>query len=240
GVDRVTPGMNLGERAGRYNWQYLGSGYAGVWAHENTRAALFDAMQRREVYGTTGPRMVLRFFGGWNFNNSLLQGDWVKTAYAVSVPMGGVLRERTGNAPTFILEVLKDPMGANLDRAQIVKGWVDKDGSTKERVYDVVWSDPDKRPLENGRVKPVGDTVDLSVPSYANTIGAATLKSIWRDPDFDPLQRAFYYVRVLEIPTPRWVAYDAVRYGLSLPENIPQKTQERAYSSPIWYEPGNN
>lgn len=235
--DRVTPAMELGTNLGRFNWQYLAGGYAAVWARANTREEIFDAMMRREVYSTTGPRMVLRVFGGWDFRPEDMTGDWVKAGYQRGVPMGGVLPGRTGGAPVFILSALKDPQGANLDRVQVVKGWVDSAGNAHEKVFDVAWSSPDTRKMKGGKVPAVGNTVDLSKPAYSNTIGAPSLATVWRDPEFNPGQRAFYYVRVIEIPTPRWVAYDAARNGLKLPAGIEQIAQERAYSSPIWYEP---
>ncbi len=235
--DRVTPVMNMGTRLGRFNWQYLAGGYAAVWARANTREEIFDAMMRREVYSTTGPRMVVRVFGGWDFKTEDLGGDWVKAGYARGVPMGGVLPERKDGAPSFILSALKDPDGANLDRVQVIKGWVDAGGAAHEKVFDVAWSSPETRKLAGGKVPAVGNTVDLSKPGYTNSIGAATLATVWRDPEFNPGQRAFYYVRVIEIPTPRWVAYDAVRYGLKLGPDVQMIAQERAYTSPIWYEP---
>ena len=237
GRDRVTPAMDMGTDLGRYNWQYLAGGYAAVWARGNTREALFDAMMRREVYATTGPRMTVRVFGGWDFTGSDLSGDWVQAGYARGVPMGGVLGARKSGSPAFLISALKDPIGANLDRVQVVKGWVDRAGVSHEQVFDVVWSSPETRKISAGKVPAVGNTVDLSKPSYANTIGAPALAAVWRDPTFDPAARAFYYVRVIEIPTPRWVAYDAVRYRLKLPPQVPLVAQERAYTSPIWYEP---
>ncbi len=236
-IDRVTPAMNMGTRLGRFNWQYLAGGYAAVWAKANTREEIFDAMMRREVYATTGPRMTVRVFGGWDFQSGDLGGDWVKAGYDRGVPMGGVLPDRKTGAPSFIVSALKDPDGANLDRVQVIKGWVDAGGAAHEKVFDVVWSSPESRKLAGGKVSAVGNTVDLSKPGYANTIGAATLATVWRDPEFNPAQRAFYYVRVIEIPTPRWVVYDAVRYGLKLSPDVEQIAQERAYTSPIWYEP---
>jgi len=238
GRDRVNKGVNLGTRAGRFNWNYLSSGYAAVWARANTRAAIFDAMMRREVYATTGPRMTLRVFGGWNFAADALNGDWVKAGYDQGVPMGGVLPAGTGSgAPSFIVSALKDPIGANLDRVQVVKGWYGSDGKLYEKVFDVVWSDPAKRQPVGGKLPAVGNTVDLAKASYANTIGAPDLATVWRDPEFDPKVRAFYYVRVLEIPTPRWIVFDALRFGTKITSEMQPIVQERAYSSPIWYEP---
>jgi len=219
-------------------WHYLAGGYAGVWSTENTREALFDAMMRKEVYATTGPRIALRFFGGWDFNASDAVGQRVaNSGYARGVPMGGDLPKREGEgAPTFLLSALRDADGANLDRLQIVKGWIDSAGQTHERVYDVAWSNPDSRPPdEEGRPPPIKDSVDLDVPDWSNSIGAPELSSVWVDPDFNAAVDAFYYARVIEIPTPRWTAYDAVRFGVTLPDEVVLMTQERAYSSPIWY-----
>ncbi|HQA17831.1 MAG TPA: DUF3604 domain-containing protein [Novosphingobium sp.] len=233
---RAAEAQNLGTREGRYGWNYLASGYAAVWATDNTREALFDAMARREVYATTGTRMVLRVFGGWDFKADDLKGDWVDQGYARGVPMGGILKAGSG-APSFVISALKDPQGANLDRAQVVKGWVDAAGTAHEKVFDVVWSDMDKRVAAGGKVPSVGDTVDTATATYTNTIGAPSLTTVWSDPEFDPKARAFYYVRVLEIPTPTWVNFDMVRYKLKLDPAIPLKQQERGYTSPIWYEP---
>ena len=234
---RAAESQNLGSRKGRYGWHYLSSGYAAVWATANSRAAIFDAMMRKEVYATTGPRMVLRVFGGWDFKTADLQGDWVKAGYARGVPMGGTLKPG-GGAPSFVLSALKDPQGANLDRVQVIKGWVDAAGKSHEKVYDVIWSDMDKRKAVGGKVPAVGDTVDTATATYQNSIGSPSLSSVWSDPEFDPKLRAFYYVRVLEIPTPSWVNFDMVRFNLKLDPAIPLKQQERGYTSPIWYVPG--
>jgi hypothetical protein len=235
---RVLQGQNLGTRQGRFGWHYLASGYAAVWAKANTRAAIFDAMQRREVYASTGPRMTVRFFGGWDFKAEDLKGDWVRAGYGRGVPMGGELTGGKPGAPSFIVSASKDPIGANLDRVQVVKGWVDKAGKSHEKVFDVVWSDPDKRKLVGGKVPAVGDTVDVATASYKNSIGATTLATVWTDPEFSASHKAFYYVRVLEIPTPSWPAFDALRFKLKLPPEVRVKQQERAYTSPIWYAPG--
>lgn len=218
----------------------VASGYTAVWATENTRAAIFDAFKRRETYATTGPRIGLRFFGGWDFTDSDLRSRMpAETGYSKGVPMGGDMRPREGDAvPTFMIYALKDPIGANLDRLQVAKGWLEADGTLQEKVYDVVWSD-DRTADEGGKVPEVGNTVDLDTASWSNTIGASELMTVWTDPDFDPAERAFYYVRALEIPTPRWVVYDAVRFGIDLPEEAQLTHQERAYSSPIWYTPAN-
>ncbi len=220
-------------------WQYITAGLTAVWAEENTRGAIFDAMERREVYATTGPRMRVRFFGGWEFEESdALRRDLAMVGYTKGVPMGADLRPAADGdtAPSFLVYALRDPMGANLDRVQIVKGWIDANGDPREKVHDVAWSDQ-RQPGADGKLPPVGDTVDLSVPSWTNTIGASELGGVWTDPEFDPSLRAFYYARVIEIPTPRWTAYDRVKFNLELPADIPLKGQERAYSSPIWYTP---
>jgi hypothetical protein len=224
---------------GRYEgWAMTSSGYAAVWAKENTRKAIFDAMQRKETYATTGPRMIVRFFGGWDFTGMDAQNRLpAYVGYTKGVPMGGnLLPASDGKAPTFLVAALKDPLSGNLDRIQIVKGWLDKRGKTHEKVYDVVWSD-DRKPNKKGKLPPVGNTVDVANATWSNTIGAPELITVWKDPDFDPKQRAFYYARVIEIPTPRWTAYEAERYGIKMPSEIPMTTQERAYTSPIWYTP---
>jgi len=231
------PGLPV-ERVGRMNWQSLSSGYAAVWATSNSREAIFDAMMRHEVYGTTGPRMTVRFFGGWDFKADDLKSDWVKAGYTRGVPMGGNLKTGARGAPSFIVSALKDPIDGNLDRVQVIKGWVDKAGQAHEKVFDVVWSEMDgKRKLDDGKVPAVGDTVDTATATFQNSIGAPELSTVWSDPEFDPAVRAFYYVRVLMIPTPTWMAYDMVKYKLTLPSEVPLKQQERAYTSAIWYTP---
>ena len=219
-------------------WSQSASGYAGVWATENTREAIFDAMERRETYATTGPRMVVRFFGGWDFVAGDAQGRLPANAgYSKGVPMGGDLRSApTGLSPTFLVAALKDPMSGNLDRIQIVKGWIDAKGARQERIYDVAWSD-NRKPGADGKLPAVGNTVDVANATWTNTIGAAELITVWKDPAFDASLRAVYYARVLEIPTPRWTAYDANRFGAEAPAGVPMTTQERAYTSPIWYTP---
>ena len=221
-----------------YGWEQVSSGYAAVWATENTREALWDAMQRKEVYATTGPRMTVRFFGGYDFNQRDAQlRDPGLIGYSKGVPMGGDLDgSGAGKAPNFLVAAQKDPYSGNLDRIQIVKGWLDDDGRTHEKVYDVAWSD-DRQPGGDGKIPPVGNTVDVANATWTNTIGASELINVWEDPDFDAGQRAFYYARVIEIPTPRWSTYDAVRFGEQVPDGVPLTTQERAYTSPIWYTP---
>ncbi len=221
------------------SWNLLSAGYAAVWATENTREALFEAMMRKETYATTGPRITVRLFGGWDFSDADITSDFVQAGYERGVPMGGELEPRNGrSAPTFIVAAMKDADGANLDRVQIVKGWVDARGETQEKVYDVAWSDG-RRPDARGKVPAVGNTVNVAACTYENSIGASELAKVWTDPDFDAAQSAFYYVRVMEIPTPRWVAYDVCRYQAELPERAPMTAQQRAYTSPIWYTPGN-
>ncbi|WP_372573722.1 DUF3604 domain-containing protein [Ruegeria jejuensis] len=216
----------------------VASGYTAVWATENTRAAIFDAFKRRETYATTGPRIGLRFFGGWDFNDADVETRFLAdVGYTKGVPMGSDLRPREGDGgPSFLIAALRDPVGANLDRVQVVKGWLDSEGALQEKVYDVAWSD-NRVADANGKVPAVGNTVDVDTASWTNTIGAAELVTVWSDPDFDPNARAFYYVRVIEIPTPRWVLYDKLRFGAELPEDAVLTHQERAYSSPIWYTP---
>ena len=219
-------------------WAMVASGYAGVWAKENTREAIYDAMMRKETYATTGPRMLVRFFGGWDFEASDAHTRSPALAgYSRGVPMGGELRAAPeGGSPRFLVAALKDPLSGNLDRIQIIKGWADKKGELHEKVYDVAWSDG--REIDaNGKLPAVGNTVDIENATWVNTIGASELITVWKDPDFDAKQKAFYYVRVLEIPTPRWTAYDASYYGTKSDEEIPMTTQERAYTSPIWYKP---
>ncbi len=236
--ERALTEQNMGTRIGRFSWHYLAGGYAAAWARGNTRAEIFDAFARREVYATTGPRMSVRIFGGFDFTAEDWDNDWVRAGYTRGVPMGGELADE-GTAPTFLVSALKDPDGANLDRVQIVKGWVDGSGETQERIYDVVWSDMDTRARIGGRVPAVGDTVNRADATYTNSIGAAELRTTWSDPDYVSGQSAFYYVRVLEIPTPRWPLFDAVRFGIELSEEAQADAvaQERAYTSPIWLKP---
>jgi hypothetical protein len=220
------------------DWEVGSSGYAAVWAEENTRTSIWDALHRKETYGTTGTRMSVRFFGGWEFNESDTESRRLaEVGYGKGVPMGGDLKEAPkGKAPSFLVAALKDPIGANLDRIQIIKGWMDKKGNLHEKVYDVAWGG-DRKPDAKGKLPSVGSTVDVQKATWTNTIGASELVTVWKDPDFDPKQRAFYYARVIEIPTPRWTAYDAKRFGVKPPPGTRMTITERAYTSPIWYTP---
>ena len=219
-------------------WQQAASGYAAVWATENTRDAIFDAMKRKETYATTGSRMTVRFFGGWDFTEEDTQSRLPAGAgYAKGVPMGGDLpAAEPGKSPSFLVAAMKDPYSGNLDRIQIVKGWLDSNGELHEKVYDVVWSDA-RKPGPDGKLPPVGNTVDVKKATWSNSIGSPELIGAWRDPDFDPNERAFYYARVIEIPTPRWTAYEAMRFNVEMPDEVPMTHTERAYTSPIWYTP---
>jgi hypothetical protein len=221
-------------------YELAASGYQAVWANENTREAIWDAMARKETYATTGPRMTVRFFGGWEYTEKDLRNRVPAfIGYEKGVPMGGDLRKapKGKKAPTFMVFALRDPIGANLDRIQIIKGWLDKEGRTHEKIYDVAVSDG-RKIGSDGRCKtPVGNTVDLEAATWLNTIGASELATVWSDPDFNPKEDAFYYARVIEIPTPRWVLYDKVRLGAEIPKDAKVIHQERAYTSPIWYTP---
>jgi len=220
-------------------WQLAASGLAAVWATENTRKAIFDAIERKEIYATTGSRLMVRFFGGWEFTDKDMNSRAPAfTGYLKGVPMGGNLTAKPAKAkaPTFMVYALRDAIGANIDRIQIVKGWMDKSGKTHEKVYDVAWSG-DRKKGKNGKLPAVGNTVDVKNANWTNTIGASELTSVWADPDFNPAQSAFYYARVIEIPTPRWSTYDAHRFDIPIPKGAPTSTQERAYTSPIWYSP---
>jgi hypothetical protein len=217
----------------------LASGWAAVWAEENTRESIFDAMKRKETYATTGSRMIVRFFGGWEFDKKDAANRLpAQAGYAKGVPMGGNLSGPANGktAPTFLVAALKDPIGGNLDRIQIVKGWMDKNDKLHEKVYDVAWSDNRKQDA-SGKLPLVGNTVDVANASWTNTIGATELVTVWTDPDFDAKDSAFYYTRVIEIPTPRWTAYDAKYFKVTMPKEVPMITTERAYTSPIWYTP---
>ncbi|HSE39307.1 MAG TPA: DUF3604 domain-containing protein [Acidobacteriota bacterium] len=220
------------------DWEVAAAGYAAVWANENTRESIWDAMERRETYSTTGSRMIVRFFGGWDFVEKDAQNRMPATiGYAKGVPMGGDLRNApSGKSPTFLVAALKDPIGANLDRIQIIKGWLDADNKVNEKVYDVAWSD-NRKPGTDGKLPSVGNSVDVANATWTNTIGDPELISTWKDPEFDPKQRAFYYVRVIEIPTPRWTAYDVKRFGVKELPGTRMTVTERAYTSPIWYTP---
>jgi len=215
------------------------SGLAAVWATANTREAIWDAFARREVFATSGTRLRVRVFAGWDFEEPEVQRpDFAQQGYARGVPMGGDLRPGPeGAAPTFMVRALRDPDGANLDRIQIIKGWLDAGGETRERIYDVAVSG-DRSIGADGRCRePVGNTVDIANATYTNDIGAAVLSAYWKDPEFDPTVRAFYYVRVIEIPTPRWTAYDAKFFDIEMPEGTAMEVTDRAYTSPIWYTP---
>lgn len=231
-VNDKTTGITVYERA------VSSSGFAAVWATENTREAIWDAMQRKETYATTGSRMAVRFFGGWDFTEADARERLPAYAgYTKGVPMGGDLNKApAGKVPTFLVAALKDALGGNLDRIQIIKGWLDKQGKTQEKVYDVVWGG-DRKPGPDGKLPSVGSTVDVANATWTNTIGASELIGVWKDPDFDPAASAFYYVRVIEIPTPRWTAYDAKRFGVKPPPGTQMTVTERAYTSPIWYTP---
>lgn len=236
--DRVAQRMYGGKAFDVPNRITTASGYTGVWALENTRESLFEAMRRREVYATTGPRMTVRFFGGWAFTEAHARGpDLAAAGYALGVPMGANLPARTGNgAPSFLVSALMDPDGATLDRVQLVKGWIDEGGAVRERVVDLAWAG-ERRAGPDGKLPPVGDTVNLASATWTNDIGAARLVASWTDDDFQSDRPAFYYVRVLEIPTPRWTTVDAARFGVARPEDVPASLQQRAYTSPIWYAP---
>lgn len=221
------------------NWRLSASGLTAAWARENTREAIFDAFKRREVYATTGSRIQVRLFGGWDYRESdVLRPDYATIGYRKGVPMGGdLMRAPAGKVPRFMVTASKDPDEANLDRIQIIKGWLDAKGQTHEKIYDVALSDGRKVDPRTGKAPRVGSTVNVGDASYTNTIGAPELAVVWTDPDFDPAERAFYYARVIEIPKPRWTAYDAKFFKLTMPKQVPRITQDRAYTSPIWYTP---
>ena len=212
-------------------------GLTGVWAEENTRASLWDAMYRKETFGVSGPHIKVRFFGGWEYNKDILNAsDWVHQSYAKGVPMGADLPPLKGTAPTFVVWAVKDPTSGNLDRIQVIKGWT-KNGQSFEKIFDVVWSGDRKPDKWSGRVPAIKSTVDLEKATYTNDVGSTELKTVWTDPEFDASLHAFYYARVLEIPTPRWTLIQAVKAGLTPPDVVPLTGQERAWSSPIWYTP---
>ena len=227
-----TPQVNV------MGWQMAGAGWTGVWATENTREAIWDALKRKEAYSTTGPRITVRFFGGWDFAANDAQTRLpAEAGYAKGVPMGGDLHQApAGKSPNFLAAALKDPLSGNLDRIQIIKGWVDASGELHEKVYDVAWSG-DRQPGADGKLPPVGNTVDVANALWTNTIGAPELIAVWQDPEFEPALRAVYYARGIEIPTPRWTAYDQKRFGIKMAEGVPMTVTERAYTSPIWYTP---
>jgi hypothetical protein len=236
--ERFSLAYKSNEIATYYGWENVAAGYAAVWAHDNTRESLWDALRRRETYGTTGSRLTVRFFGGWSFSPGDARSQVLAdVGYAKGVPMGGVLGERgKARAPSFLVAAQRDAVGANLDRIQVVKGWVGDDGKPRERIYNVAWGG--ERALDaSGSLPPVGNTVDIASATWTNTIGSPDLVAVWQDPDFDPGVPGFYYARVIEIPRPRWTAYDAARFGVEMPDTVPMTTQERAYTSPIWYRP---
>jgi len=238
GPARMTDPLLFAPAGTIYYRQVVASGLAAVWATDNTREAIFDAMERKETYASTGPRMQVRVFAGWDLSEADLNSDdFVQLGYSKGVPMGGELSSAAeGQAPRLMIAALKDPDTGNLDRVQVIKGWLDAEGNTQEQVYDVACSG-DRPIVKMSCNAPVGNTVDAATATYTNTIGAASLKALWTDPYFDATQKAFYYVRVLEIPTPRWTTYDAVRYGIDIPDDVPVAQQDRAYTSPIWYTP---
>ena len=215
------------------------AGLTAVWARENTRGEIFDAMKRKEVYATTGSRIRVRVFAGWDFErDDVTMPDFTAKGYRNGVPMGGdLIAAPDGGTPRFLVRAVRDPDGANLDRVQIIKGWLGDDGQTYERIYDIAVSDGREISADGRAREPVGNTVDIENATYTNTIGDPLLMAYWQDPDFDPDQSAFYYVRVLEIPTPRWTTYDAAFYGIERPDNVPATVQDRAYTSPIWFTP---
>jgi hypothetical protein len=231
-------GRAAGPEARIYSRETSASGLAAVWARKNTREEIWDALARREVYATTGTRLRVRIYGGFGFaKGDEARADFAAHGAKAGVPMGGDLKKAPqGKAPGFVIQAMKDPDWANLDRIQVVKGWLDADGKTHEQVYDVAWSG-DRKPGADGKLPPVGNTVNVAEATWTNDIGAPTLSAFWSDPSFDPAQRAFYYVRVLEIPTPRWTTYDAKKFGVPLPKDVPATVQDRAYTSPIWYTP---
>ena len=243
GINDPTPESRLAEKAYSNLSPRLKSaaGLAGVWAKENTRAAIYAALERKETFATSGPRIKLRFFAGWDMNLDSLPGDdWVTTAYANGVPMGSDLvnspQSSEGSSPSFLIEAIKDSEGANLDRVQMVKGYLDKDGNPQETIYEVAWAG--NRAMDsNGKLPAIGNTVDIPNASYTNDIGVVRFQTVWTDPTFDATQSAFYYLRVLEIPTPRWTTFDAKTLGVAPPTDVPATIQERAWSSPIWYSP---
>lgn len=239
GVKRLSKILMKGKSAQIFYRESVSSGLAAVWAKDNTRASLFDAMKRKETYATTGQRLRVRLFAGWDFKEGdLTRKDFVKYGYTNGVPMGGDLNKAAkGQSPKFLISAMKDPDSANLDRIQVVKGWMDRRGRLHERVYDALCSNGRKINKKGKCTKKVGNTVDVKTATYTNTIGESNLNVLWQDPKFKRSQKAFYYVRVLAIPTPRWTTYDAVRYGVKPPKDVPTTIQDRAYTSPVWYNP---
>ena len=236
GAERWNHPFVTSELASIMTWQTVASGYAAVWATENTRTALWDAMMRKETYATTGPRIQVRFFGGFDYKESDLD-NLVDAGYSKGVPMGGDIHNTDERSPTFMVYVLMDPEGGSLDRVQIVKGWANANGSLNEKVYDVKWSG-DRKIDANEKVPAIINSVNLNDATWDNATGATELSAVWTDPDFDPSLEAFYYARVLEIPTPRWTLYDKLKYGIEdMIDDVPLTTQQRAYTSPIWYSP---
>jgi hypothetical protein len=232
--------IKFGDRVVK-GWEVTAAGRAAVWATSNTREDLFDAMKRRETYATSGTNIVVRFFGGFDFTPADAKSRSPAIAgYTKGVPMGGDLSHAPpGKAPTFLVAALKDPLGGNLDRIQVIKGWLDKNGKTQEKIFNVAWSDPDIRAKgADGKVRAVGNTVDLATATFTNTIGAPEFIAVWKDPSFDPNAPALYYARVIEIPTPRWTDYDSAYFKVKMDKQVPMTTQERAWTSPIWYTPG--
>jgi hypothetical protein len=238
-AERWKTPFRVAEIGTQEGWSEVASGLTGIWATDNTREALWDAMKRKEVYATTGTRMRVRMFGGWDFKaGDDKRSDYVDLGYEKGVPMGGELQSaEKGKSPSFIVVALMDPWGGTLDRVQMIKGWRDKNGELHEKVYDIAWSDNRKPDSKTGKLPPVGNTVDVAEATWTNSIGDAQLMTVWQDPDFNRKEQAFYYVRVLEIPTPRWTAYDAKRFGITMGKEVPMTTQERVYTSPIWYIP---
>jgi len=237
--DETVGGIGGPPEVGQYARQTSAAGLAAVWSRENTREAIWDALARKEVFATTGTRIRVRVFAGWNFSKEdLVRSDFAQHGYANGVPMGGDLAGAPqGKAPTFLIRTIRDVDGANLDRIQIVKGWLDRDGKTHEKIFDLACSDGRSIMSNNRCDKPVGNTVNVEEATYSNAIGAPAMQAYWSDPDFDPGQRAFYYVRVIEIPTPRWTTYDAKFFGVKRPKDVPASIQERAFTSPVWYTP---
>ena len=236
-----SPEMRLsgaGSVAGEPAMLFGSAGITGVWAPENTREGIFDGIARKETFGTSGPMIRVRFFGGWGYSKKLVNDkNFVKKAYAGGVPMGQDLPKKAGKAPTFAVWAMKDPESGNLDRVQIIKGWYDQRGYGFEKIYDVVWSDDRVADEKTGKLPPVGNTVNIKKATYTNDIGDTELSAVWTDPDFDPSQHAVYYARVIEIPTPRWSTYDAALLGVEPPKEVQATIQERAWASPIWYTP---